>query len=70
MDVVGHGVVIEGVLYAVLQQLIKVLENKIIPTYYDNPEKWGEIVFNGIDDVIPQFTSERMAREYYELLYR
>ncbi len=36
--------------------------------YYDNPKKWQDIVFKAMDDVIPQFTSARMAREYYEEL--
>ena len=50
-------------------QLFDILENKIFPTYYDNPKKWQEIVFKGIDDVIPEFTSQRMAKQYYEELY-
>ena len=45
--------------------LYDILENKVIPMYYDEPEKWQEIVFNGMDDVIPEFTSARMAHEYY-----
>jgi len=50
--------------------LYDVLENVVIPTYYDNPEKWQEIVFNGIDGVIPAFSSHRMADEYYKKLYK
>ena len=49
--------------------LYEVLETKVIPTYYDNPDKWQEIVFNGMDDVIPEFTSERMADQYYKELF-
>jgi starch phosphorylase len=37
--------------------------------YYENSKKWQEIVFNGIDDVIPAFTTQRMAKEYYDTLY-
>ncbi|MBT8393314.1 MAG: alpha-glucan family phosphorylase [Bacteroidia bacterium] len=48
--------------------LYDILENKVIPMYYDEPKKWQEIVFNGMDDVIPEFTSARMAHEYYEHL--
>jgi glycogen phosphorylase len=51
------------------QNLYDILEKKVIPTFYDKPEKWQEIVFNGIVGVIPQFTSERMATQYYEELY-
>ena len=49
--------------------LYDILENEVIPTYYDSPEKWQEIVFNGIDDVIPEFTSHRMADQYYKKLF-
>jgi len=45
------------------------LENEIIPMYYDNPEAWLAIVKNGMQDIIPQFDSNRMAKEYYEKLY-
>ena len=48
--------------------LYDILENKVIPMYYDEPKKWQEIVFNGMDDVIPEFTSARMAAEYYKHL--
>ncbi|MFT6866552.1 MAG: starch phosphorylase [Cyclobacteriaceae bacterium] len=49
--------------------LYKILEKKVLPTFYDKPEKWQEIVFNGIDDVVPQFTSRRMTKQYYADLY-
>ena len=49
--------------------LYEILENKVIPTYYDTPKKWQEIVFKGIDGVIPEFTSHRMADDYYRKLF-
>ncbi len=49
--------------------LYDLLENKVLPTYYDNPEKWQEIVFQNIDDVIPEFSSKRMADQYYKELF-
>lgn len=52
------------------KNLYEVLENKVLPTYYDNPKQWQEIVFNGIDGVIPAFTSQRMTKEYYDTLYK
>lgn len=51
------------------QNLYEVLENKVLPIYYDDPKKWTDIVFKGIEGVIPEFTSHRMADEYYKLLY-
>jgi starch phosphorylase len=49
--------------------LYEILENKVLPIYYDQPEKWVEIVFNSIKGVIPEFTSRRMAAEYYQEMY-
>ncbi|MFT3844445.1 MAG: alpha-glucan family phosphorylase [Lacibacter sp.] len=52
-----------------LEQLYEILENQILPLYYDNPELWRQIVHNGMRDVRFQFDSNRMADEYYKLLY-
>ncbi len=49
--------------------LFDILEKKVLPTYYDHPKKWQKLVFKSIDDVIPEFTSQRMAKQYYEELY-
>ena len=49
--------------------LMDILENSVIPTYYDNKEKWTEIVKNSINDVIPAFDSGRMAHDYYMKMY-
>ncbi|MDH4091180.1 MAG: alpha-glucan family phosphorylase [Cyclobacteriaceae bacterium] len=49
--------------------LLDVLEHEIIPTYYETPEKWNEIVRSSMQDVVPLFDSGRMAQEYYEKLY-
>lgn len=49
--------------------LFDILEKKVLPTYYDHPEKWQEIVWKGMDDTIPAFTSHRMATDYYKKLY-
>ncbi len=53
-----------------MDKLYEILENDILPMYYDQPEKWREIVQNGMKDVRVQFDSNRMAREYYEILYK
>ncbi|NNE77592.1 MAG: alpha-glucan family phosphorylase, partial [Pricia sp.] len=49
--------------------LYQILTQKVMPTFYDEPEQWQNIVFQGMDDVIPEFSSHRMARQYYEELY-
>lgn len=50
--------------------LIKTLEEEIIPTYYNEPDRWLEIVKNSICDIAPYFDTGRMANEYYEKLYK
>lgn len=50
-------------------QLYKILETEVIPTYYRDNEKWMQIVKNGLDDVLPYFDSDRMVNEYYEKMY-
>ena len=49
--------------------LYRILETEVLPMYYDYPHRWTEIVKNSMKDIIPQFDSNRMAREYYEILY-
>jgi starch phosphorylase len=52
-----------------LQNLLDILEEEIIPTYYDHPEKWVAIMKSSMQDVVPYFDSDRMAYQYYEKLY-
>jgi starch phosphorylase len=51
------------------KNLMDILENEIIPTYYDHPQQWTQIVKTAMSDVIPAFDSERMAHEYYLKMY-
>ena len=52
-----------------VQNLYEILEDEILPTYYDKPDKWTEIVKNSMMDVVPYFAAARMAYQYYEKLY-
>jgi len=52
-----------------LNQLYEILEKQILPTYYDNKQGWRDIVKTGMHDVRYQFDSNRMADEYYKILY-
>jgi starch phosphorylase len=52
-----------------LDQLYEILEKQILPLYYDNYSAWRKVVQNGMKDVRHQFDSNRMADEYYQLLY-
>lgn len=52
-----------------LQNMLDILEDEIIPTYYDAPDKWLSIMKSSMQDVVPYFDSDRMAYQYYEKLY-
>ncbi len=47
----------------------ELLHNKVLPCYYDQPEEWGRIVLNSMNDVVPFFDADRMADEYYKKIY-
>jgi starch phosphorylase len=53
-----------------LNKLYEILENQVLPLYYDNHDVWRQITKNGMQDVRFQFDSNRMAQEYYEILYK
>lgn len=52
-----------------LDKMYEVLENQILPMYYENPGVWRQIMKNGMRDVRWQFDSNRMAKEYYDVMY-
>ncbi|MDX1905468.1 MAG: alpha-glucan family phosphorylase [Bacteroidia bacterium] len=51
------------------QHLMRILEDEVIEMYYNQPDKWLEIVKNSAREVVPMFDSDRMADEYYRRLY-
>jgi len=53
-----------------LNQLYEILEKEILPLYYEDYYTWRQVIKNGMRDVRFQFDSNRMADEYYELLYK
>ncbi len=52
-----------------LEALYNLLEQEIIPTYYEKPDEWQKIQQTAMDDVRHDFNSDRMADEYYKKLY-
>ena len=53
-----------------LGALYEILEQEIVPAYYSKGQKkWKEIVAQSITDVVPQFGSDRMADDYYTVMY-
>lgn len=53
-----------------LNKLYEILENEILPLYYEKFSTWRQVMKNGMQDVRFQFDSNRMADEYYQLLYK
>ena len=53
-----------------LNKMFEILEQQILPLYYNQPDTWRQITKNGMMDVRWQFDSNRMAKEYYELMYQ
>lgn len=52
-----------------LDHIYDILQNQILPMYYERYDVWRQIMKNGMRDVRFQFDSGRMVNEYYELLY-
>jgi starch phosphorylase len=79
----GDGWVAEAELYKVgwllqdthvSEDVISVLEQKIIPLYYNKdanqiPGKWVEMMYNAREMAINQFGATKMLRKYFEELY-
>ncbi len=53
-----------------LASLYDVLLNKVLPTYYDNPEKWEAMMRESISSTSEPFAMKRMLEDYYSKLYR
>jgi starch phosphorylase len=53
-----------------LTKIYEILNQQILPLYYEQPDTWRQIMKNGMMDVRWQFDSNRMAHEYYELMYK
>ena len=51
------------------KNLMDMLENEIIPMYYDKTDHWVQMMKSAMSDVIPAFDSGRMAHEYYVKMY-
>lgn len=49
--------------------MMRILEEEIVPMYYDDPERWAEVNFQSMQDVDKYFRASRMADEYYKKLY-
>lgn len=53
-----------------LEHIYNLLEETVLPMYYNEPSKWRKLMKNAMEDVAVAFNSDRMATEYYELIYK
>lgn len=53
-----------------LDNMYEMLENEILPLYYDTPKKWWDLVATSMKQIVPFFDSDRMVDEYYKKLYK
>jgi starch phosphorylase len=49
--------------------MMDVLEDKIIPLYYNKPKEWVEIMKSAMSEIEVEFDSGRMAHEYYKKMF-
>ena len=53
-----------------IDHLYDILEYEIVPMYYNRPGDWWKMVMQNMADVSPIFDADRMADEYYEVMYK
>jgi glycogen phosphorylase len=53
-----------------LEKIYSILNKQVIPLYYENYDTWRQVMKNGMRDVRFQFDSNRMAHEYYDIMYK
>ena len=50
--------------------IMNIIENRIIPTYYENKTEWARLMRQAIRTSEAYFNSDRMVIEYYNRLYK
>lgn len=50
--------------------IMNILENQIIPTYYNNKQEWARLMRQAIRTAEGYFNSDRMVIEYYNRIYK
>ncbi|MCD8377528.1 MAG: alpha-glucan family phosphorylase [Candidatus Gastranaerophilales bacterium] len=50
--------------------MMDIIENQIIPTYYNNKDEWARMMRQAIRTAEAYFNSDRMVVEYYNRLYK
>ncbi|NMB45408.1 MAG: alpha-glucan family phosphorylase [Firmicutes bacterium] len=53
-----------------LASLYEMLLQEVLPTYYENPSRWQNMMLASINTAYHRFSSQRMLTEYYNILYQ
>lgn len=53
-----------------LKALYEILTGEVIQTYYNDRTRWIDMMLSCVDMAHWQFSSQRMIREYYDLMYQ
>jgi glycogen phosphorylase len=53
-----------------LDNMYEMLNKEIVPLYYKSPKKWWDLVETSMTQVSEFFDADRMADEYYEIMYK
>ncbi|RLA73199.1 MAG: alpha-glucan family phosphorylase [Epsilonproteobacteria bacterium] len=51
------------------ENMMDVLENKILPLYYDDSNAWVTVMKNAMSEIEDEFDSGRMVKEYYDRMF-
>jgi starch phosphorylase len=52
------------------KRIMEILENEIIPTYYDDKQEWARLIRQALRTSEAYFNSDRMVVEYYNRIYK
>ena len=52
-----------------LKALYQIIEEEVIPTYYQKQSKWEKMMKASIQMAEKQFTAGRMLNDYYQKMY-
>ncbi len=66
----GNGYVGEGQDEHDLHALYEVLLNEVVPTYYEDRQRWLMMMQYSIKTTKDRFSARRMLKNYYEMLYQ
>ncbi len=65
----GDGYVGEGQDESDLYALHRILFNEVVDVYYNNKNRWQEMLYESIHSTYERFSAERMLKRYYEEMY-